>query len=79
MTGHDSFTRLLEAQRAANQRSPGMHVEEEIIRAREEHYLIETLQWEKAYDQRADARKLEYEADLFKASVDVLFTPAHLR
>lgn len=79
MPGRDAFTQLLEAQRAANQRSPGMHVEEEIIRARKEHYLIEVLQWNKAYDQRADARKLEYEADLFKASVDALLTSAGLR
>ena len=80
MPTSENFTQLLEDLRAgAWQRSPGMHVGEEITRAREERYLIEVLQWNKAYDARADARKLEYEADLFKASVDVLFTPAHLR
>lgn len=73
MPGHESFNRLIEQQRMATQRAPGMHVEEEIIRARNEKYLLEVLQWNKAYDARADARREAYFADRFSGAVCTLF------
>ena len=65
--------------RAEEARSRGCSTAEEIKFMREHGFEIEHLQWNRAYDAAADARKAAWEASPFFNAVEFLFRPAYLR
>ena len=75
----DQFTRLLQQQREANRPVGGSDVASVLIGEERDQFLLDVLQWNKAYDEKADARAMAWLTDPFHDAVVWLFTPAHQR